>query len=102
MDRSWILWMFEPMNAIEELSTLNRLRSVQSLCSESDTRLPKAIVCIPGIDGRNNSGSVNLLKYLFRNSYAKELFDGVFDESSSVLEECVLLIRRDSVSILYK
>lgn len=81
---------------------LNRIRSLQWLCSESDTSYPKALLFIPGPDGRNNSGSVNILKYLFKGCTGKALLDETLDESFDCLEDMIILIKESTVSIVYR
>lgn len=81
---------------------INRLRSLQWFCSESDKSSPKALILIPGPDGRNNPGSVNILKYLFRGSVSKSLFDETLDGPFEVLEDIVIMIKETSLSIVYR
>ena len=80
---------------------LNRLQALQRLCSGSDDSSPVGLLFVPGPDGRNNRGSLTVLKYLFEGSVGKELFEGLLDDSLECLEEIVLLIQETSVSVIY-
>lgn len=81
---------------------LNRLRSIQWLCSDKDASCPKALLFIPGPDGRFNGGSVNLIKFLFKGSVGKDLQDETLNEDMDALEDMVLLIKESSVSVIYR
>ncbi len=86
---------------LDSIYFVNRLQSLQWLCSESDPNYPKALLFIPGADGRNNSGSVNLIKYLFQGSVGKSLFDSTLDEEYESLEDIVVLIKPSCVAVIY-
>lgn len=79
-----------------------RLRSLQWFCNETDRSSPRALLFIPGPDGRNNPGSVNILKFLFRGSTGKSLFDETLDDTFEVLEDIVLMIKETSISVIYR
>lgn len=81
---------------------INRLRSLQWFCSETDKSSPRALLFIPGPDGRNNPGSVNVLKYLFRSSVSKSLFDETLDGAFEVLEDIILMVKETSIYIIYR
>jgi hypothetical protein len=85
------------LDEIEACGCLHRIRTLQNLCgSDAD---PAAILIIPGIDGRNNANSISLLKYIFGTSVGMELYDSSVIDNS--LDEMVLLIQRDSISVIY-
>lgn len=90
------------LDLLERSSFLNRISSLQRLCSENDKNFPKALLFIPGQDGRNNKGSVTILKYLMRGSVSKDLTDETLDPAFEPLEELVLLIRQTSVSVIWR
>jgi hypothetical protein len=86
--------MFEQ---IEACGCLHKIRTLQNLCgADAD---PSALLIIPGIDGRNNANSMSLLKFIFGTSVGMELFDSSVIDNS--LDEMVLLIQRDSISVIY-
>ena len=87
---------------LANLNSLNRLRSLQWLCSDSDTNCPKGILVMPGPDGRFNPGSIHIIKYLFQGSIGRELQDDVLKEEMEDLEDIVLLIKERIVSIMYR
>ncbi len=87
---------------IEKSNFVNRLSAVQRLCSDTDSNFPKALLFIPGQDGRYNKGSVTMLKYLFRGCVSKELFDETLDSRHEPLEDIVILVKRSSVSIILR
>lgn len=84
------------------VSFLNRLHALQWLCSEKDRASPKALLFIPGPDGRSNSGSIQLFKYLFKGAVGKDLLDDTLSEDLESLDDMVLLVKESSVSIIYK
>lgn len=86
----------------ERVEFLNRLRSLQYLCSDQDTNCPKALLVIPGPDGRFNAGSIHIIKYLFQGSIGKELKDDVLKEEFEDLEDLTLLIKEKTVSVIYR
>jgi hypothetical protein len=88
--------------ALEVSAFLNRIRSLQWYCSETDTSSPRALIFIPGPDGRNNSGSTNILKYLFRGSLGKSLYDETVEDTFEILEDMVILIKENSVAFIYR
>lgn len=89
------------MSLLANTFFLNRLRSLQWLCSDTDEGYPKALLFIPGPDGRNNDGSMHVLKYLFKGSVGKDLYDETIETALESLEDMVFLIKETSVSILY-
>ena len=92
--------MFSDENALSVNSFLNRLKSLQKLCTNRRRpEDPSAMLVIPGLDGRSNKESVTLLKYLFGGIVGRELLNnsGIDD----ALEEMVLLIQETSVSVIY-
>jgi hypothetical protein len=90
------------MSSLLQMFFLNRLRSLQWLCSDTDEANPRALLFIPGPDGRNNSSSVQLLKYLFTGSVGKALFDDTLESDLEALEDMVILIKENSVSLLLR
>jgi hypothetical protein len=88
--------------AVNTACFLNRLRSLQWLCSDRDFSGPKALLFIPGVDGRFNPGSINVIKYLFKGSVGKDLLDDTLSEGFELLEDIVVLIKESIVSILYR
>lgn len=90
----------QPLHQYEQLAFLNRLRSLQWMCSESDKSSPKVLLFVPGADGRHNSGSTSAIKYLFSNAVGKSLFDDNFDGDYEILEDLVVLIKEFSVTII--
>ena len=88
------------MSTLDELkinSFLQRLKSLQRLCSYSDPNFPVSLLFVAGQDGRNNKGSISVIKYLFFGAVGKELLDGTLDLEFEVLEDLVLLIQQSSV-----
>ena len=65
---------------------------------------PSSLLLICGQDGRFNRGAMLIMKYLFRGAVGKELIEPeiVLDARDEALEETVLLIKRQSVSIFYR
>lgn len=63
-----------------------------------------SLLLICGQDGRFNRGAMLIMKYLFRGAVGKELTESeiVLDAKDEALEETVLLIKRQSVSIFYR
>lgn len=90
------------MNNLEKIYFVNRLAALQGLCSESDETFPKALLFIPGPDGRNNVGSITTLKYLFFGATGKELFDDALDDEYAVLEDIIVLVKQSSLTIVYR
>lgn len=80
---------------------LNRLKSLQSLCSIHNSKFPNGLLIIPGPDGRNNKGSLCLINYLFGGACGKDLFETVLDPEYDSLEEMILLIQETSVSVFW-
>jgi len=78
-----------------------RLKALQRLCSSSDGQYPSGLLFVPGPDGKNNTGSLNVLKYLFQGAVNRELLDGLLHEELECLEELVLLVQETSVSVVY-
>ena len=98
--------MNEPNVLIDTDLFTQRLKRLQSLCSETNGRTPNAgvsaLVFIPGPDGRHNKGSFSIMKYLFQGSVGKDIYEGTFDESFECLEEIVLVVQEASVSIFLR
>eukprot|EP01038_Epipyxis_sp_PR26KG_P009383 gene9383-12642_t len=91
-------------NIVQFVQTNNfliRLKSLQNLCSDTDGNYPKSLLFIAGQDGRYNKGSMTVLKYLFRGSVSKDLFDETLESFLEPLEEMVLLIQKHSISIIW-
>lgn len=80
---------------------LQRLNSLQRLCSSTDSRFPNALLFVVGPDSRSNKGSLNVLKYLFQGATGLYLLEGALDSHFEPLEEVVLLIQELSVSIFW-
>lgn len=89
------------MSVLANTFFLNRLRALQWLCSDTDEGCPTALLFIPGPDGRNNDGSMHVLKYLFKGSVGKDLYDETLETALEALEDMVFLVKETSVSILY-
>lgn len=90
-------------SVIDKTNFLNRLSSLQKLCSDHDHHnYPSCLLFIPSSDGRYNKGSILLLKYLFIGAIGKDLFDDTLDANYEALEEMVILIKHTSVSIIYR
>ncbi len=89
-------------NAIEKSNFLNRLSALQRLCSDTDPDFPKALLFVPGQDGRYNKGSITLIKYLFRGCVAKELFDETLESQYEPLEDMVVLVQSNSLSLILR
>jgi hypothetical protein len=81
---------------------LHRLKSLQCLCSTTNSQLPNALLFIPGPDGRHNRGSVSILKYLFQGAVGKEIYEGLVDDRLESLEEIILLVQETSVSVFWR
>lgn len=79
----------------------SRLRSLQRLVSDADLSYPNALLFVPGLDGRNNKGSLMVLKYLFEGAAGKELLEGSLTDVFECLEEMVLLVQEGCVSVIY-
>lgn len=90
------------MNNLEKIYFVNRLSALQVLCSESDETFPKALLFIPGPDGRNNIGSITTLKYLFFGATGNELFDDALDDIYAVLEDIIVLVKQSSLTVVYR
>lgn len=89
-------------NAISKANFANRLSSIQKLCSDTDSNFPRALLFIPGQDGRYNRGSITLLKYLFKGCVSKELFDETLGPEDEILEDMVILVKQSSLSIVWR
>ena len=101
-----------------DISFLNRLRSLQNLCSTGNNNntttgtKPQGLLFINGPDGKNNRGTQTILKYLFCGAVGKDLYEGgsnvstgYIDENNDDnddLDEIVLFIQKNSVSVLWK
>jgi hypothetical protein len=89
-------------NCLDRNNFLNRLSALQRLCSDHDKNYPAALLFVPGQDGRNNKGSITVLKYLMRGSVSKDLFDETMDTAYEALEEIVILVKQSSVSVVWR
>ena len=80
-----------------------RLQSLQRLCSNegAGSQYPAGLLFVPGVDGRNNKGSMTVLKYLFDGAVNRELLSGMISAELECLEEIVLLVQETSVSVVY-
>ena len=88
-------------NPLNVTSSSLRLRALQRLCSNENTNYPQGILVVPGPDGRNNKFAIQILKYLFLTSLGKDLLDALIDTQYECLEEIVLLIQENSVSVIW-
>lgn len=89
------------MVAIEINKFLSRLQSLQRLCSNTDPAYPKALLFVLGQDGRNNRGSITVLKYLYTLSVGKELLDETLDFASESLEDLIMLVKPNSLTVIW-
>ena len=78
--REWVISVF-----------LQRLKLLQCLCSSKNPDLPAALLFVPGPDGRNNKGSLIMLKYVLLGAIGKELLEGVIDSFYECIEESILV-----------
>jgi hypothetical protein len=90
------------LSEMEKMRFLQRVKQLQNLCSSGNPNFPDALLFVPGQDGRNNKGSQIILKYLFQLSVGKELFEGSLDERLESLEESVILIQENTLSIVLR
>lgn len=114
------------MDSLHSLFFWNRLKALQSLCcvqkdleedgegdeeeneapekenlKKTEEKIPlKALIFIPGPDGRNNPMAIRVIKYLFKGSVGSDLFDDTLDESMELLDDLVLVIQEDSIRII--
>jgi hypothetical protein len=86
---------------LKENFFLHRLSNLQALCSSSNLELPNALVFVPGLDGKQNKGSLMILKYLFQGAVGRDIYEASLDESLDCLEEIVLVIQESSVSVFW-
>lgn len=89
-------------NYFERANFLNRLGALQRMCSDHDKNFPSGLLFVPGQDGRNNKGSVTVLKYLFCGSVLKDLFDETVESAFEPLEEIVFLVKATSLSVIWR
>lgn len=89
-------------NYFERANFLNRLGALQRMCSDHDKNFPSSLLFVPGQDGRNNKGSVTVLKYLFCGSVLKDLFDETVESAFEPLEEIVFLVKATSLSVIWR
>ena len=82
-----------------DCSSGHRIKALQRILRSSGNGEPTALLIVPGLDGRNNKESMTLLKFIFFGSVAMDLFQNSLVDDT--LEEMVLLIQQDSVSIVY-
>jgi hypothetical protein len=81
---------------------LQRLASLQRLCSYTDSSFPSALLFVLGQDGRNNRGSVAALNYLFFHAGGKDLFDAaMIAPGQESLEDIVVLVQQTSLSVVW-
>ncbi len=87
----------EPMN----FNFIRRLQSLQMLCSSpgDGSTSPECLVFVPGLDGKGNKGSLMIMKYLFQGACGKELYDGILDDDFEPIEEIILVVQFNCVSI---
>jgi hypothetical protein len=88
------------LSEMDKIRFLQRLRQLQNLCSGTHPSYPRALLCVPGPDGRGNKGSLMILKYLFQFSCGKDLFEGNMEDRYESLEEMVMLIQDNCVSVI--
>jgi hypothetical protein len=91
----------DQMNKLEVQFLRHRLRILQSQCSAKNPDKPDAIICIAGLDGGNNQGSLSVLKYLLLGANGKDLIDPSLDSDEDYLEELVMLVQEHSVSVFW-
>lgn len=77
----------------------HRIKALQRILRSSGNGEPTALLIVPGLDGRNNKESMTLLKFIFFGSVAMDLFQNSLVDDA--LEEMVLLIQENSVSMIY-
>lgn len=82
-----------------DCSTGHRIKTLQKELRSSSNEDPTALLIVPGLDGRNNKESMTLLKFIFFGSVSMDLFKNSLVEDA--LEEMVLLILENSISIVY-
>lgn len=82
-----------------DCSSGHRIKALQRILRSSGNGDPTALLIVPGLDGRNNKESMTLLKFIFFGSVAMDLFQNSLVDDA--LEEMVLLIQENSVSIVY-
>ena len=76
-----------------------RLEELQKLCSATSYG---GILVVPGQDGLYNRGSQAVMKFLFVGGSASELQGQCFfPEALESMEDCILMIKPDSVDIFY-
>ncbi len=88
-------------NELQTTAFLQRLRSLQNLCSGINPNFPAALLFVCGQDGRNNRGSSSILKYLFFEAIGKDLLEGTLDVEHESLDDLVLLVQETSVSVIW-
>ena len=89
------------IDEIKNICFLNRLACLQRLCSGTDSKFPVGLLCICGQDGRNNKGSLAIMKYLLLESVGKDLIEGTVDVENEDLEDLIILIQQNSVSVVW-
>ena len=78
-----------------------RLRSLQTLLMDPSCQYT-ALVIIGGVDGKDNMGSTQLLKYLFCGHSGQQLRGNqVISSKLEALEDTILFITKNAVSIYY-
>ena len=82
-----------------DCSSGHRIKTLQKTLRLSRNGNPTALLIVPGLDGRNNKESMTLLKFIFFGSVAMDLFKNSLVDDA--LEEMILLILENSVSIVY-
>lgn len=88
-------------NEVNISAFLNRLQTLQALCSSDNPKFPVSLLLCCGQDGRNNKGSIAVLKYLFLDSTGKDLLESTVDMEFEALEELVLLVQENSLSVIW-
>ena len=78
--------------------SIQRIQKLQQLCTVDG---PEALLFIPGLDGRNNTGSNNAVKYIFTSASSLEVQrdDGILEPE--FLDELIVLIQRHRVCLFY-
>ncbi len=87
-------------NEIQINAFLQRLNSLQRLCSSSSPNYPVGLLFVCGQDGRNNKSSLAIIKYLFFGAVGKDLLDGPVEMEYECLEDLVILVQQSSLSII--
>lgn len=81
----------------ELLGAKLRLRRVQHVCEVEDV----SVLLVLGIDGRHNRGADSMAQFLLLGATGSALTKGDIDEEYDFLEECVFLVQRSSISVIW-